>query len=189
MDSPPLVPWRTMILAALERGRRRPESRYAQLATVRKDGRPANRTVVIRGFLGQTNQLGIVTDFRSEKYGEIATNPNVELCWYFPETREQFRLSAKVLINAVGSPAQSVAWNGLSESGRRSFFWPPCGQPRADQASFELANDLTKPPANFISLALEITYVDYLDLRPSPHERVCYRVGLGGVWTGERLNP
>ena len=178
-----------MILAALERGRRRPESRYAQLATVRSDGRPANRTVVVRGFLGESNHLSIVTDSRSKKYGEIAANPNVELCWYFAESREQFRLAGLALGDAVDSGARRSAWNGLSEGGRRSFFWPECGAPRAADPEFRAPAELSTPPANFVSLALKISAVDYLDLRPDPHARVSFALNSDGLWDAAALNP
>ena len=65
--------------------------RYVQIATVREDGRPANRTVVFRGFLWETEKLTFVTDSRSCKVQEVAKNPWCELAWYFPDSREQYR--------------------------------------------------------------------------------------------------
>ncbi|NJL49732.1 MAG: pyridoxamine 5'-phosphate oxidase, partial [Leptolyngbyaceae cyanobacterium SM2_5_2] len=52
-----LAPWRSALGRALHRNRSRPYSRYFQLATVQTNGRPANRTVVFRGFLPDSNQL------------------------------------------------------------------------------------------------------------------------------------
>jgi pyridoxamine 5'-phosphate oxidase len=45
-----LAPWRSALARALHRNRALVYARYFQLATVRADGRPANRTVVFRGF-------------------------------------------------------------------------------------------------------------------------------------------
>lgn len=46
---------------------------YYQLATLRPDGRPANRTVVHRGFYGD-NGITIVTDHRS-----LSNHPDARL--------------------------------------------------------------------------------------------------------------
>ena len=40
--------WRTMLQRSIGKNRSLAYSRYVQLATVREDGRPANRTVVYR---------------------------------------------------------------------------------------------------------------------------------------------
>jgi len=63
-----------------------------QLATIRADNRPANRTV-FRGFLEDTDQLKFVIDARSQKVDQIFHQPWAEACWYFPETHEQFRIT------------------------------------------------------------------------------------------------
>lgn len=42
------APWRALVEKSLARNRALPNARYIQIATVRPDGRPANRTVVFR---------------------------------------------------------------------------------------------------------------------------------------------
>ncbi|MFM7406931.1 MAG: pyridoxamine 5'-phosphate oxidase family protein, partial [Cuspidothrix sp.] len=86
-----LAPWRSLISHALHRNRSLVYSRYVQLATVGENGLPANRTIVFRGFLEDTNQLKFITDIRSQKAEQISKQPAAEICWYFPNTREQFR--------------------------------------------------------------------------------------------------
>ena len=67
-----------------------------QLATVSADGKPRVRTVVFRGF-NALNNLEFITDARSEKVGQImSTSPAAELCWWFPVTREQFRVEGTI---------------------------------------------------------------------------------------------
>ena len=88
--------WRPSLVLALYRNRHAPYSRFVQLATVRADGRPANRTVVFRGFLDETPQLTFVTDSRSPKVAELSHSPWAEVCWYFPVTHEQFRIGGPV---------------------------------------------------------------------------------------------
>ncbi|NET50524.1 MAG: pyridoxamine 5'-phosphate oxidase, partial [Merismopedia sp. SIO2A8] len=92
------APWRSPLARALHRNRSLPNARYVQLATVRPDGTPANRTVVFRGFVAGRDELQMVSDRRSEKVHHIQHQERHhksamgEICWYFPKTREQFRL-------------------------------------------------------------------------------------------------
>jgi hypothetical protein len=54
---------------------------------------------------------------------ELAANPLVEVCWYFPDSREQFRLSGTAHIVASDHPDQQLqqarkqAWSAMSEAG------------------------------------------------------------------------
>ncbi|MEL6814600.1 MAG: pyridoxamine 5'-phosphate oxidase family protein [Cyanobacteria bacterium J06598_3] len=93
-----LAPWRSPLSRALHRNRAQPFARYLQLATVRPDGTPANRTIVFRGFLANTNRLMFICDRRSEKTHHTHQNPAAEACWYFTKTREQFRLSGQLTL-------------------------------------------------------------------------------------------
>ena len=63
---------------------------YVQLATVRADGRPANRTIVYRGMAADAT-LRFCTDIRSSKIQDLLASNAGEACWYFPTTREQVR--------------------------------------------------------------------------------------------------
>jgi hypothetical protein len=114
-----LAPWRSHLAAALHRNRSLRFARYLQLATVRVDGRPANRTVVFRGFLEETNCLKFVTDIRSQKVEEINLYPWGEICWYFPKTREQFRIAGKLIL--AGQNIQILSFVRGAASLGRSF--------------------------------------------------------------------
>lgn len=136
----------------------RAHGRYVQLATIRENGRPANRTVVFRGFLWNTDKLTFVTDARSCKVKEVASNPFAEVAWYFPDSREQFRYES--LLTTSVSPtytwrpigriqgtlsivqaehedeklakARVTAWKNMSDGGRTQFLWPEPGLPRPE---------------------------------------------------------
>ncbi|MBE9040635.1 pyridoxamine 5'-phosphate oxidase family protein [Oscillatoriales cyanobacterium LEGE 11467] len=195
----PVAPWRAPLAAALHRNRRLSHARYVQLATVRTDGRPANRTVVFRGFLENSDRLQIVTDARSQKVAQVAQiegNTWGEACWYFPKTREQFRLSGRlILVNGdrVEIPLQQArraAWEALSDRGREGFAWPPPGQPRAESDAFEgLQPDPSEPLPQFCLLLLDPDGVDLLQLRSHPHDRRCYQRQEDGTWLTHRVNP
>jgi len=51
------APWRVIIERALQINRNERHSRYFQLATIRPQGTPANRTVVFRGFSQGTTMV------------------------------------------------------------------------------------------------------------------------------------
>lgn len=190
-----LAPWRSPLARALHRNRSLPHSRYLQLATVRQGGYPANRTVVFRGFLEGTNQLKFVTDARSEKAAQIKYLAWGEACWYFTQTREQFRLMGKLtLVNADFADfslqkVRQIAWQELSDAARTQFAWNAPGQPRASDSVFDLSPpDATTPLAHFCLLLLEPEQVDHLELRGNPQNRWLYRYA-GGNWTVGEVNP
>ena len=122
-----VAPWRSAISHALDHHHNLAHARFVQLATVGTNGRPANRTVVFRGFLTNTDHLKFVADRRSEKVAHILQNPWVEICWDFPETREQFRIAGDLLCIAEGGDPdhlqfhRTAAWRELSDAARLQF--------------------------------------------------------------------
>lgn len=65
-------------------------------ATVDCEGRPKVRTCIYRGFLfndRRTNVLTITSDTRMDKIEHLKSNSQVEACFWFPKTNEQFRVS------------------------------------------------------------------------------------------------
>jgi pyridoxamine 5'-phosphate oxidase len=190
-----LAPWRTLLTHALYRNRL-PNARYFQLATVREDGMPANRTVVFRGFLNETNNLKIVTDIRSEKAGQIESQPWGEICWYFPKTREQFRLLGKMILvsqnheNAELQKARQKTWEELSDGARIQFAWPDPGKARASREAFSPAlPNAFEPLENFCLLLLEPTKVEHLELRGEPQNRRIYYLDDQQNWLEKEVNP
>lgn len=196
-----LAPWRSQLARALHRNRSKPESRYFQLATVTAEGRPANRTVVFRGFAEASNQIQLVTDSRSDKLGQLQANPWAEACWYFTQTREQFRLTGPLSAITADHPdpqAQAdrrLAWQKLSDGGRQQFHWP---QPKAVRqgagdgfAPVDL--DPAQPLTHFCLVRLDPLAVDHLELRGDPQNRTRYVYrgpGKGdGGWAAIAVNP
>lgn len=190
-----LAPWRSAIAHALHRNRSLAYARYVQLATVRSDGRPANRTVVFRGFLGESNQLKFITDDRSEKSTQIQQNTWGEVCWYFPKTREQFRLSGQLTLVQEShadlnlTKARQLQWQELSDAARVQFAWAEPGQLRSPDDSFAPpAPDPLNPLPNFCLLLLNPMQVDHLELRGNPQNRYLYQQ-TGTEWTVKSVNP
>ncbi|MDX2240127.1 MAG: pyridoxamine 5'-phosphate oxidase family protein [Leptolyngbyaceae cyanobacterium bins.302] len=190
-----LAPWRSPLARALHRNRSLPYARYLQLATVRPDGHPANRTVVFRGFLDDTNQIKIVTDARSEKATQIEHNAWGEACWYFPNTREQFRLSGKLTL--VGedctdqnlSQARQRSWQELSDAARTQFAWAHPGKSRDENGFNPAPPDPSIPLPHFCLLLLNPTQVDHLELRGDPQNRYIYQFQPTNNWQMQVVNP
>ncbi|KAF3887139.1 MULTISPECIES: Npun_F5749 family FMN-dependent PPOX-type flavoprotein [Nostocales] len=191
-----LAPWRSPLARALHRNRSEPHSRYFQLATVQGDGRPANRTVVFRGFLDDTNQLKIITDTRSQKFDQIKNRAWGEACWYFTSTREQFRLAGELILVDANhfdpkmQKARQMAWQEISDNARLQFAWPDPGEPRSSQEAFSPSPpDSTLPLANFCLLLLDPVKVDRLELRGDPQNRWCYLLDELQIWSVVEVNP
>ncbi|MFW9257151.1 Npun_F5749 family FMN-dependent PPOX-type flavoprotein [Nostoc sp. CALU 546] len=192
-----LAPWRSAIAHALHRNRSLVYARYLQLATLQANGRPANRTLVFRGFLEDTNQLKFITDNRSAKADQIQQQPWAEICWYFPNTREQFRITGCLsLVNSDDShqnlqPARIAMWQELSDAARLQFAWPHPGKSRVEspEAFAPAAPDPVQPVPNFCLLLLEPVQVDHLELRGEPQNRRFYQRDENQEWFCEEINP
>ncbi len=190
----PDTSWRSLIEKSLEHHRNLTQARYLQLATVTPENRPANRTVVFRGFYGDRDCLKFAVDSRSEKVRQIAVQPWAEACWYFTQTREQFRLSGVLhLIQAdradtVLQQARQTSWQELSDAVRLQFAWATPGQARAKNANFAPpAPHPGEPLVNYCLLLLEPMRVDYLTLVGAPQNRYIYCRQDG--WSRQEVNP
>jgi PPOX class probable FMN-dependent enzyme len=190
-----LAPWRSRLTRALHHNRSLRESRYFQLATVTPEGKPANRTVVFRGFRDNTNQLQIVTDARSEKISDLKQQPQAEICWYFTKSREQFRLRGNVQLitpqtESLSSLRQTL-WEQLSDNARLQFVWP---HPKTERTQGEDAfthpvPSQKKPPETFVVLLFFPQQVDYLLLKGNPQNRYLYWLDEAENWSVKEVNP
>jgi pyridoxamine 5'-phosphate oxidase len=199
------APWRSLLARNLHIHRNQPEARFLQLATIDLDGYPANRTVVFRGFLRDSDQLKFVTDRRSQKIQQLLLSPWAEACWYFVKTREQFRIRGKLCVvdrdqtEPELQAARLTAWRELSDAGRVQFGW---AYPRQSRATEPNAFSPPQPSSDcpldtFCLLLLEPTQVDHLELRGEPQNRsvylrsedVCVEGDRQQTWSAQAVNP
>jgi len=208
--------WRAAVKSALKRNGRNPTSKFVQVATIRaSDGAPAVRTVVFRGFWddfvddadadrGRAHALVFCTDARSEKINDVARDARAEMAWYFPETREQFRVtgtltcatSTSVDERSVEHAARVNLWRRMRRGARGQFLWPTPGGARVsvesgesdphdvDESDSRLDDDVAGE--HFALVAMRATRVDHLHLKRN--ERVVYEE-TDGEWTATRVNP
>lgn len=188
------APWRGEIERSLSGDSA--TSRFMQLATVTANGWPANRTVVFRGFLPGSDALTFVTDARSQKVAHAAADPHCEVCWYFSETRVQFRIAGRLQVISESESEEKLlryrrdAWDALSDKTKQQFYWPePRTLRQAEKASEEISRDTQKVPESFCLCLLQPEFVDYLDLNEWPHRRTLFSRQHSGKWTRQEVNP
>lgn len=192
-----VAPWRSPLSQSLHENRSLAYSRYLQLATVQVNGHPANRTLVFRGFLEDSEQLKFVIDARSQKPDQINYQPWAEACWYFPETREQFRIFGSLTLvkadelNTALDQARQTTWQELSDAARSQFAWPDPGKPKADPAAFKPPPpNPNEPLENFCLLLLQPVQIDHLQLRSDPQNRTIYSWHDDKqAWSTQAINP
>lgn len=192
--------WRQSLARSLHLQRGKPEAKFFQLANIDEKGRAKNRTVVFRGFAENNNAILAITDIRSEKYTQLIASPHVQICWYFTETREQFRISCEVnLLTIKHKDKQRVAlWSMLSNSAKKQFSWPAPMQlvsaasheqnVTSDIETFDANN--TEPHENFVVLIFTPLEVDYLNLSTTPQTRELHLLDTDTMqWTDQTINP
>jgi len=168
-----------------------PFSRFVQVATVRADGRPANRTLTFRFFMDDERLL-FTADARTEKMEQIDKNPWAELCWYFTEARVQMRLLGK-MARLDGDESEEIqlarrrTWQDRTNASRQSFTWPAAGSPLSPASAFECSTP-DEPPSTFAMLAFSPERVETLDLARHLHERTVH-IKEAGRWQVARINP
>lgn len=180
--------WRDALSEALRHNRRDAHHRYLQLASLGLDGWPANRTVVFRGFSADGQRLQVATDTRSDKVSQLRERSEVEICWYFTRSREQFRLRGHAFLHdeaSAQSEARDRLWSSMSDAARAQFFWRDPGQPLGEGTEIDLAS---AAPSSFLLLEIEPLAVDHLKLSANPQERYLSQLDSGS-WQAIAVNP
>jgi pyridoxamine 5'-phosphate oxidase len=172
--------WATLLRDDLRReyGDRGP---VAVLATVTAAGEPAARCVICR-HVGDDGRLSFTTDLRSDKIAHLRNQPCVELVFWMPTLRRQYRVAGDMQI--ITGPAAAGEWADFRDETRRTFFGLPPGEPFAPTP---ITADLSNPPATFAVLELIPDRVESLDLTQSPHVRL--RWARKDQWCEHRVNP
>lgn len=184
--------WQHLLATSLRNTQDVPESRFFQLATVDQNGFPQNRTVVCRGFDEHQAVLWVVTDTRNQKVPELMQNPHASVCWYFSQTREQYRMAVHTRISTPDTEKDVCEqhWHCLSDAARQQFLWGIPGSLREfpERRLGEGIRDIESLPAHFCVLAMSVRSVDYLNLFGNPQQRRRFTL-MKGDWQGVELIP
>ncbi|KAF7051295.1 hypothetical protein CFC21_059546 [Triticum aestivum] len=192
-------PWRALLQRALDANAHLKHSTFFQLATVGAGGRPANRTVVFRGFQEHCDKIQINTDARSNKIGEIKEWPLGEICWYFTDSWEQFRISGIIDVIDGSSPdpaklqQREKAWFASSVKSRSQYLGQSPGVPVAnDDHIKDVHIDPSAAPVDaYCLLTLDPEKVDYVNLKSN--QRLMFTRTQEGDessdWMAEKVSP
>ncbi|KAI9182099.1 hypothetical protein LWI28_022079 [Acer negundo] len=211
------APWNQLLLNALESNSHLKHSSYVQLATIGSNGRPSNRSVVFRGFHENSDNILINTDTRTRKIEELKHCPFAEICWYFTDSWEQFRINGRIDIIDGSNPdseklqvrtwgniispncckfhyvqIREKSWFASSPRSRLQYLGPYPGLPHLSEEPQETSVDPSAGPVSeFCLLVLDPEQVDYLNLKTN--QRLMFTSTQSQIgercWTSERINP
>ncbi|RWR87627.1 Pyridoxamine 5'-phosphate oxidase [Cinnamomum micranthum f. kanehirae] len=193
------APWKQLLLNALDANAKLQHSSFFQLATIASNGRPSNRTVVFRGFQEGSNKIQINTDCRTRKIEEIKHYPFGEICWYFTDSWEQFRINGRIDIidgsnsDPVMLQQREKAWFASSLKSRLQYLGPSPGVSCASEEPFKKysLDPSSGPVDTFCLLIFDPEQVDYLNLKR--HERLMFTSKRNAdgfeCWMLEKINP
>ncbi|KAL5540041.1 hypothetical protein UlMin_021744 [Ulmus minor] len=194
-----ITPWKKLLLDALEANAHIKHSSFFQLATVGFNGRPSNRTVVFRGFQENSEKIIINTDCRTRKIEELKHCPFAEICWYFTDSWEQFRINGMIDIIDGSNPdpgklqQREKSWFASSLKSRLQYLGPNPGLPNlSEEPPKEIFLDSSRGPVDaFCLLVLDPDQVDYLNLKSNQRLSFTSTQIVNGEksWTSERINP
>lgn len=173
-----------------------PEPTAMTVATVGRDGRPAARTVLLKGF----DERGFVfyTNFSSRKGRQLAANPQAALLFHWRHLREGVQVKIEGTVEPV-SAEEADAYFASRPRGSQIGAWASLqSQPLASREQFEQryadvekqyeGAAVPRPPHwsgfRVVPERIEFWYGAQFRL----HERQCYERS-NGVWSQVMLYP
>lgn len=175
-------------------------SRYCTLATVSGSGQPTLRTLVLRditdeGFVIYINET-------SNKYQDMATNPQLELLLFWPSLMQQYRIRG--VIREISPAQMEQHWQHKPYESKLldHFYATYQGQSselvRRDelQQGIEALKQLYPKPesvpyvANAKGLVIQANYIeDWRGSNDNLHNRVLHTFTDQGEWTSKYVVP
>jgi pyridoxamine 5'-phosphate oxidase len=208
--------WAGLVQKSIDIGGGKLPARLVQLATLTSAGHPTVRTMVFRGWHRGDNPVPALcfhTDTRSQKIEGIAAAPWAEACWYFNESRQQFRFTGTLTV--VGPDAKTAElrsaredmWRDQSDSARLQYRFPHPAERRSEIAEGDDTErgpfqpeppNAEHPEGTFALLLLQPTAVDHYNSDPF-RQRWCADYSATAVrtagkdavpmWTKTPINP
>lgn len=165
------------------------------LATVKKDGIPSARIVLLKEY--DTKGFVFFTNYNSHKGEELSQNPNACLVFFWKELERQVRITGTA---EKISMEESIAYFNKRPDGSKIGAWAsPQSLAVAGKAWLKETFDyyrerfkhgeIPKPP-HWGGYRVKPFTIEFWQGRPSRmHDRILYKLQVGGNWTIERLAP
>ncbi|KAL0412249.1 UNVERIFIED_CONTAM: Pyridoxine/pyridoxamine 5'-phosphate oxidase 2 [Sesamum latifolium] len=182
MGSSSAAPWKQLLLSSIQANSHLKHYSYFQLR-----------------FQDDGDKILINTDNRSRKIDELKHCPFAEICWYFTESWEQFRINGSVDVidgtnpDPVKLEQREKSWFACSPKSRLQYMAPTPRLPSLSEPPSEIPSldPSIGPVAAFCLLVLDPAQIDYLNLKSN--ERLIFTSGLSSdgkkLWTSEKVNP
>lgn len=191
MPSPPALPTHCEsfegVLAScwswMERGvqDRRCAAHHPTFASVRADGRPTCRTVILRECLRPSRILGFHTDRRSRKWQEIEQTSAGALHVYLPQQKVQIRfVGATERIDDIEE--NRSRWLNMHANSRRCYqsLQPPGASLESPLQVLPESEDTLAGFENFGWVRLHVEELEWLYLSSSGHQRAIFTWSADG---------
>ena len=158
------------------------------VATLRGDGLPSVRTVVLRGVDPAARRLRFHSDRRSAKISEIRANARVALHAYDPGRKLQLRLEGSAQVHEEDALAEA-AWAASRPFSRACYrVMPGPGSAIGDPSgavTHPLVGDEDPGRENFCAVAVTVDALEWLYLSAQGHRRARFEwreEGLSAGW-------
>lgn len=171
------------------------EPNAMSLATVRADGSPAVRVVLLKGY----DDRGFVfyTDYASTKGQELAANPLASVCFWWEGLERQVRIEGRVeKVSAEESDAYFASRPRESQLGawasRQSSALPDREtlEEQLIQVQARFGNGPIDRPPTWGGYRIIATAFEFWQGRPHRlHDRFRFEREIGSPWRRERLSP
>ena len=165
------------------------------LATVSPEGKPASRTVLLKGL--EEGCFIFYTNYESRKGRHIANNPDVSVTFYWQRMERQVHVEGRA--EAVATEVSDSYFDSRPWKSRIGAIISP--QSRAipnrraiiyafvDEARKHLSGKPPRP-AHWGGYAIRPDRFEFWQGRPSRlHDRILYLPDDSGTWTRQRLAP
>ena len=166
------------------------------LATIKPDGKPAARIVLLKGF--DENGFVFYTNYNSRKGEELIQNPHAALVFCWLDLHKQIRIEGRV---EKLSPEVSTAYFQSRPKDSQIGAWASPQSSVIDNRDIlennttalenQYADTVELPrPEHWGGFVVKPTMIEFWQGRTSRlHDRFLYSLEEGGVWKIDRLAP
>lgn len=169
------------------------------VASVRGDGTPSLRIMVLRDAIRDTRTLRFHTDYRASKVADIGQSGPVSILGYHRDAKIQLRLSGVGRIENSGSTCDA-AWDEATLYGKRCYLADPApgsiveapisGLDPSMEGRIPEGYEVAPARDNFSILLVEINKVEWLYLAHTGHRRALFNWDdTDDRWNGQWLVP